>query len=209
MKTGRAKGFTIVELLIVIVVIAILAAITIVAYNGVQVRARNSARLQAADTIYKQLELYTVQTSSFYGSPIACIPTEANYDAGNGGLPDCYASDAPRSEVAAVNSNLAAAGFTKFSYPNTPITDTSGVVYRGIHIAYFSNMNQGMNGVLRPFILIFFLEGQNQDCGPNSVTQDGSKVSTDPLNSIIPARNYTSDANMTWCFLSLTYYTQV
>ena len=36
------KGFTIVELLIVIVVIAILAAITVVAYNGIQARARSA-----------------------------------------------------------------------------------------------------------------------------------------------------------------------
>lgn len=36
------KGFTIVELLIVIVVIAILAAITIVAFSGIQDRARQS-----------------------------------------------------------------------------------------------------------------------------------------------------------------------
>lgn len=39
MKQQQQHGFTIVELLIVIVVIGILAAITIVAYNGVQTRA--------------------------------------------------------------------------------------------------------------------------------------------------------------------------
>lgn len=36
------KGFTIVELLIVVVVIAILAAITIVAYNGITYRSKVS-----------------------------------------------------------------------------------------------------------------------------------------------------------------------
>lgn len=42
-RVGKHQdGFTIVELLIVIVVIGILAAITIVAYNGVQTRAQTS-----------------------------------------------------------------------------------------------------------------------------------------------------------------------
>lgn len=40
----RKSGFTIVELLIVVVVIAILAAITVVAYNGVQQRAKAAVR---------------------------------------------------------------------------------------------------------------------------------------------------------------------
>ena len=48
----KQSGFTIVELLIVIVVIGILAAITIVAYNGVQARA-NDTRMK---TIANQLE---------------------------------------------------------------------------------------------------------------------------------------------------------
>lgn len=53
-----ARGFTIVELIIVIVVIAILAAITIVAYNGVQQRALNTSRLAEVEAWQKQLLLY-------------------------------------------------------------------------------------------------------------------------------------------------------
>lgn len=55
-KQTKARGFTIVELLIVIVVIAILAAITIVAYNGIQNRAKASSAQAAANTVIKKAE---------------------------------------------------------------------------------------------------------------------------------------------------------
>jgi prepilin-type N-terminal cleavage/methylation domain-containing protein len=42
LPSSTQKGFTIVELLIVVVVIAILAAITIVSYNGIQARAQQA-----------------------------------------------------------------------------------------------------------------------------------------------------------------------
>lgn len=61
----RGEGFTIVELLIVIVVIAILAAITIVAYSGIQQRARDSDRTSDIAAIQKALELYRVDNGSF------------------------------------------------------------------------------------------------------------------------------------------------
>lgn len=54
----KPKGFTIVELLIVIVVIAILAAITIVAYNGIQQRARDTRRASDIAQIKKALLAY-------------------------------------------------------------------------------------------------------------------------------------------------------
>jgi len=54
----KHRGFTIVELLIVIVVIAILAAITIVAYNGVQQRAVNSVAESEASQAVKLLKAY-------------------------------------------------------------------------------------------------------------------------------------------------------
>lgn len=57
------RGFTIVELLIVIVVIAILAAITIVAYNGIQQRARDAQRVSDLSQMEKALKLYGVDNA--------------------------------------------------------------------------------------------------------------------------------------------------
>jgi len=54
----KRTGFTIVELLIVVVVIAILAAITIVAYNGIQNRTYDSAVQQDINNFVKKISLY-------------------------------------------------------------------------------------------------------------------------------------------------------
>jgi len=61
------SGFTIVELLIVIVVIAILAAITIVAYNGIQTRAREAKINSDLTALSKAIQVARNNTSkTFY-----------------------------------------------------------------------------------------------------------------------------------------------
>ena len=62
---NNQKGFTIVELLIVIVVIAILAAITIVAFNGIQGRAKTSSAQSAAASLDKKIEAYNAINSQY------------------------------------------------------------------------------------------------------------------------------------------------
>lgn len=64
-KSNRQIGFTIVELLIVIVVIGILAAITIVAYNGIQQRAKVSTVTSDLSSATQQLSLYEVDAGSY------------------------------------------------------------------------------------------------------------------------------------------------
>lgn len=74
MKTSRtsSSGFTIVELLIVVVVIAILAAITIVSYNGITANANDSARLSTATTVEKKIKAELVTDGdSALSSPAA------------------------------------------------------------------------------------------------------------------------------------------
>lgn len=58
------QGFTIVELLIVIVVIAILATITVVAYNGIQDRAKDVAMVTAANQVEKALQIWAFDNGS-------------------------------------------------------------------------------------------------------------------------------------------------
>jgi type IV pilus assembly protein PilA len=71
----KNSGFTIVELLIVIVIIGILAAITIVAYNGIQNRAKASAAQSSANVLQKKLEAYNAVKSSYPTGTAAAITT--------------------------------------------------------------------------------------------------------------------------------------
>ena len=64
-RITKSSGFTIVELLIVIVVIAILAAITIIAFTGVQDRARDSTRLSDMRAISSALKIYAETNGTF------------------------------------------------------------------------------------------------------------------------------------------------
>lgn len=56
----KQRGFTIVELLIVIVVIAILAAISIAAYRGIQNRANDTAVMNDLSMLSKKIKAFRV-----------------------------------------------------------------------------------------------------------------------------------------------------
>lgn len=59
----NSKGFTIVELLIVIVVIGILAALVITTFTGIQRKARDTERTTDIKAVHSQLEAYYAQNS--------------------------------------------------------------------------------------------------------------------------------------------------
>ena len=61
MRKNNRKGFTIVELVIVIAVIAILAGVLIPTFAGIINKAKESAALQEAQNIYK--EVYALDIS--------------------------------------------------------------------------------------------------------------------------------------------------
>ena len=59
------KGFTIVELLIVIVVIGILATLVIVTFTGIQQKARNSQRQTDINALDSHIEAYYAESGNY------------------------------------------------------------------------------------------------------------------------------------------------
>jgi len=70
----NTSGFTIVELLIVIVVIGILASVSVVAYNGINTRAKLTAMKTDFKSIQTALELYKADHGHYPISPEAGTP---------------------------------------------------------------------------------------------------------------------------------------
>ena len=63
--TKKAYGFTIVELLIVIVVIGILASMAIVSYTGIQSRARDTLRQSSIMQVQRLIEVYHANNGEY------------------------------------------------------------------------------------------------------------------------------------------------
>lgn len=71
--SGKSSGFTIVELLIVIVVIGVLASITVVAYNGIQVRSRNAQVISGVRNIEIAMRQYATINSRYISPTVTCL----------------------------------------------------------------------------------------------------------------------------------------
>lgn len=86
------SGFTLVELLIAIVVIAILAAISVVAYSGIQERAHASNAASIAAQISKLIDMYYIDHGRYPASESdadpssgeTCVGKPSDYPAGDG-----------------------------------------------------------------------------------------------------------------------------
>lgn len=137
-----ASGFTIVELLIVIVVIAILATISVVAYNGIQDRARKSHLTSDINAIKKAMEMYKADQGGYPLCPIVAPPTQR---------PECSFNNGPsnniREQLSQYANNLSE---YNFNYVRDMNDETRwGMRYRSsgapYNIALDNNCKFGMN----------------------------------------------------------------
>ena len=71
------KGFTLVEILIVVIILGILAAIVIPQFTAASSDARNSALTSDLQTLRSQLQLYKIQHNDSYPSDLGSVGTDA------------------------------------------------------------------------------------------------------------------------------------
>jgi len=90
------KGFTIVELLIVIVVIAILAVVTTVAYNGVQDRANYSSAQHGLSAIRKAILIYQADNGAYPSTGGSWLRYDSNGDSTVPGVVSSYIASLPK-----------------------------------------------------------------------------------------------------------------
>ncbi len=148
-KKRQDIGFTIVELLIVIVVIGILAAITIVAYNGIQQRANNTSRINAVSQTLKLVKSY----QATYGDiPLA---SGTNVCATRDNVCSSYDHTPLSSSNASLISEL-----RKVGEPVQSVPRQSGNNY-GILYNVWNDASRG-NKTLQ---IWYWLEGTGQNCG--------------------------------------------
>jgi prepilin-type N-terminal cleavage/methylation domain-containing protein len=69
------KGFSLVELLVVITIMAILSVVAYVALGGQTAKARNSRRMQDLGTIQSALEIYFVNNNNRYPAALSNLVT--------------------------------------------------------------------------------------------------------------------------------------
>lgn len=196
------RGFTLVELLIVIVVIAILAGITIVSYNGIQRQARNVMTISAMKTYQTALANYFTENNLYPTISGTCLGGPY-VDYNSDGIQDC--GDVNQSYRQGVSPTFNAqmkkylGNSSALPNVNTKEITSFGNVFVGGYVNYWTSFT--VDGQARPYYMMYILEGKNQSCGLTVVTSSSFPTMTSTTQ---PYSWSDTSANSTMCVVSLS-----
>ena len=159
------SGFTIVELLIVIVVIAILAAISIIAYNGIQQRAHNSQIASVIQSYKKALIQYAIERQAYPTTGNVCLgdeyPDMGAYTVANGR--NCFRSNSTGGIMnASFNNGIRPYLSNKVPTPNNTIFGDGSSPWSLRGATFFASSTLVIDGVANPWAIVYAAEGQTQ-----------------------------------------------
>lgn len=185
----RQGGFTIVELLIVIVVIGILAAITIVAYNGIQQRANNSAVVAGARNTFNLIKSYKATYGSYPSLGGYCLTVDnscVNYN----------------STAVSSNNTSWLNELRKIGTPATSVPATASNKY-GIYFDGYSPRTYNHEAI--PGLIMYWLKGDSQPCQLSSIVIGDSAPLPGEENAFITSPNpwTSSGGGITSCWVSV------
>lgn len=138
LPTTHRDGFTLVELIIVIFVIAILATIVLVSYNGAQDRAKLSSMVNGVEQYIRALDLYDSDNKSYpipaTSGAIACFSGDTTCNVAANQTYSTALLNGVKSYVAGAPFNLPYSG-TLLTYNSTADT-VQGGTYTGFYMLY-------------------------------------------------------------------------
>lgn len=150
------KAFTIVELLIVVVVIAILAAITIIGYNGITTRAENAKTVSGVSAVIKALSMYAQLNGVYNTDTYACIGSTSYVCGNTNSGPLCFAMGGVGG-AGSLASDLRSTINKIPDLSSQQITCSTGATYRG---GFVTTTNSRKSSTV-----VYFLKGSSTPCG--------------------------------------------
>ena len=135
--TKIQQGFTIIELLIVIAIIAILAGLVLNNFQGAQAKARDTQRVTRINAIHSKLEEFYNEANGYPASALATanfpgIDSKSVVDPRGGNLADTIVADKAALDGTLTNPTSGSGNeFKYYTYPTGCTLALSGGTYSG------------------------------------------------------------------------------
>jgi len=155
-RTQPNNGFTLIEVLVVIAIIALLFSIGVGSYRRVQVNARNVKKVELSRQYINALASYYNENNGYpdYTGDAKCLGTGITSCQGGGLVPNASLNAELDEEISG------------------PPADDGKVMWGEIDmtgITYVCDDGNDSDGVCEEYLLLWYLEGINQECGQATV----------------------------------------